>query len=145
MKPKETVIRSSVSLDKEFYNIPLFGEVKIADKNNPRGDYDIGEVITNVRNSTSQSLNVRAADDALSRAGIFSGDFLTIHLDRPLRNGDITVVQLGHKIYIRKIFFEKKRIRLETDSSDAPSPLIIDPATPGFEILGKVITVIREL
>jgi len=67
-----------------------------------------------------------------------------VHLDRPLKNGDIAVVQLGYKIYIRKIFFEKKRVRLETDSG-TPSPLIIDPATPGFEILGKVVTVIREL
>jgi len=144
MKPKETIIKSSTTLDKEFYNIPLFGEVKITDKNNPRGDYDIGEIITNSRNSASQSLNFRAADDALSRAGIFSGDFLVVHLDRPLKNGDIAVVQLGYKIYIRKIFFEKKRVRLETDSG-TPSPLIIDPATPGFEILGKVVTVIREL
>jgi len=144
VKPKETIIKASGTLDKEFYNIPLFGEVKIAEKNNPRGDYDIGEIITNSRNSASQSLNVRAADDALSRAGIFSGDFLTIHLSRTLNNGDIAVIQLGYKIYIRKIFFEKKHVRLETDS-DTPSPLIIDPATPGFEILGKVITVIREL
>ena len=144
MKPKETIIRSSTTLDKEFYNIPLFGEVKIHDKNNPRNDHDIGEIITNVRNSTSQSLNVRAADNALSRAGIFNGDFLTVHLNQPLKNGDIAVVQLGYKIYIRKIFFEKKRVRLETDSG-TPSPLIIDPATPGFQVLGKVVTVIREL
>ena len=144
MKPKETIIKSSTTLDKEFYNIPLFGEVKITDKNNPRGDYDIGEIITNSRNSASQRLNVRAADDALSRAGIFSGDFLTVLLNNPLKNGDIAVVQLGYKIYIRKIFFEKKRVRLETDSG-IPSPLIIDPATPGFQILGKVVTVIREL
>jgi repressor LexA len=144
MKPKETIITSSTSLDKEFYNIPLFGEVKIADKNKTRTDYDIGEVVTNLRNSASQSLNVRASDDALCRAGIFSGDFLTVHLNRQLKNGDIAVIQLGYKIYIRKIFFQKKHIRLETDS-DTPSPLIIDPATPGFQILGKVITVIREL
>jgi len=69
MKPRETIIRSSTTLDKEFYNIPLFGEVKIDDKNNPRSHYDIGEIITNSRNSTSQSFTVRAADDALSRAG----------------------------------------------------------------------------
>jgi SOS-response transcriptional repressor LexA len=143
MKHGEKIITSSKSLDKEFYNIPLFGEVKIEDKNIPR-NYDIGEIVTNSRNSASQSLNVRAADDALSRSGIFSGDFLTVHLNRPLKNNDIAVIQLGHKIYIRKIFFEKKRVRLETDS-DTPSPLIIDPTTPGFRILGKVITVIREL
>lgn len=144
MKPKEIIITSTTTLDKEFYNIPLFGEVRLDKKEYPRGDYDIGEIITNSRNSGPQSLNVRAADDGLSGAGIFTGDFLTVHLNDHLKDGDIAVVQLGYKIYIRKIFFEKKRVRLETDSN-TPSPLIIDPATPGFEILGKVVTVIREL
>lgn len=144
MKPKEIIINSSTTLDKEFYNIPLFGEVRPAHRKNQQGNYDIGEIITNSRNSNSQSLNVRAADDGLSGMGIYKGDFLTVHLNRRLKNGDIAVVKLGHKIYIRKIFFDKKRVRLETESH-TPSPLIIDSATPGFEILGKVVTVIREL
>ena len=138
------IISTSKTLDQEFYNIPLFGEVRVENKEHFQGDYDLGEIITNSPKSARQSLNVRAADDGLAGAGIFQNDFLTVQLDVPLTDNDIAVVKLGSKIYIRKIFFEKKRIRLETDSG-TPSPFIIDRETPGFEIIGKVTTVIREL
>ncbi len=142
--PNPNIVTSSKTLDKEFYNIPLFGEVRVEQDKHSQGNYDLGEIITNSRKNAQQSLNVRAADDGLSGAGIFKNDFLTVHLNIPLENADIAVVKLGPKIYIRKIFFDKKRIRLETDSG-TPSPFIIDRETPGFEIIGKVTTVIREL
>ncbi len=141
---RPNIISSSKTLDKEFYNIPLFGEVRIEHDGHFQGDYDLGEIITNSRKNEQESLNVRAADNGLSGAGIFKNDFLTVQLNIGLSDGDIAVVKLGPKIYIRKIFFEKKHIRLETDSG-TPSPFIIDRETPGFEIIGKVTTVIREL
>lgn len=144
MKTKETIITTASTLDKEFYNIPLFGEVKVEHNENYNGDYRLGEIITNSQKRNAKSLNLRATDDGLSGIGIYKGDFLTFALNSQLTNGDIAVIQLGYKIYVRKIFFDKKRIRLESDSK-APSPLIIDMDTPGFEVLGKVTTVIREL
>lgn len=146
-KNSREIIFSSHTLDKEFYNIPLFGEVRIDHTDDffqSNGNYDLGEIITNSRKQSRRTLNVRAADNGLTGAGIFKGDFLTVQLDRALIDGDIAVVRLGHKIYIRKIFFDKKHIRLETDESN-PTPLIIERETPGFDIVGKVVTVIREL
>lgn len=144
MKNRETIITSSKTLDREFYNIPLFGEVHIEQGKEFNGNYDLGEIVSNSRDSDTKSLNLRAADDGLSGIGIYQNDFLTFELNSPLKNGDIAVIQLGYKIYVRKIFFDKKRIRLESDSN-TPSPLIIDIDTPGFKVLGKVTTVIREL
>jgi SOS-response transcriptional repressor LexA len=143
-KKKVHLATTSKTLDQEFYNIPLFGEVRVEHDGHFQGNYDLGEIITNSRKNAQQNLNVRAADDGLSGAGIFKNDFLTVQLNIPLANADIAVVKLGSKIYIRKIFFEKKHIRLETDSG-TPSPLVIERETPGFEIIGKVTTVIREL
>ena len=144
MKDKETIITTSNTLDKEFYNIPLFGEVKIEHGKDFKGDYSLGEIITNSQKRNAKNLNLRATDDGLSGIGIYKNDFLTFELNAQLRNGDIAVIQLGYKIYVRKIYFDKKRIRLESDSN-TPSPLIIDFDTPGFEMLGKVTTVTREL
>ena len=150
MKSKENarIITSDTTLDKEFYNIPLFGEVHIDQGDDlfrtHKKNYDLGEIITNSRKNARRNINVRAADDGLVHAGIFKGDFLTVHLNIALKDGDIACIRLGHKIYIRKIYFDKKRVRLETESGN-PSPLIIDHETPGFEIVGKVVTVIREL
>lgn len=142
--PNPSIITASKTLDREFYNIPLFDEVRVEHKGHFQGDYDLGEIIGNFRKNAQQSLNVRAADDGLSGVGIYKNDFLTVQLKVPLEDGDIAVVKLGPKIYIRKIFFDNKRIRLETDSG-TPSPFIIERGTPGFEIIGKVTTVIREL
>lgn len=131
-------------LDKEFYDIPLFGEVKPDPNQSALGDYDLGEIITNTRNSFEKTMHVRAVDNGLIGVGIYANDFLTIRLDEEVNDDDIAVVKIGSKIYIRKIYFDKKLIRLETKNA-TPSPLIIDPNLPEFEIIGKVITVIREL
>lgn len=128
----------------EFYNIPLMGQVRVETNFNTSGDYSIGELVNNIRNSDARTISLKAMDDGLSGAGILYGDFLTVTLDTTLRNNDITAVRLGPRIYIRKIFFERNLIRLETAGAKS-SPLIVETGTPGFEIIGKVTSVIREL
>ncbi|HHJ53116.1 MAG TPA: hypothetical protein ENJ89_07965 [Caldithrix abyssi] len=130
-------------LSPEFYSIPLIGEVHLEDEWGP-GDYSLGELIQNFRRKETRYLTLRAADDGLIDDGILPGDFLTVDFQTLPASGEIGAVQLGERIYVRKIFFQKKLVRLETSSAN-PSPLIIDPELPGFQILGKVITVIREL
>jgi len=107
------------------------------------GDYSLGELIRNFRVSQTRYITVRTADNALSADGIFEGDYLTIDLKQKVVGGDICAVKLGDKVYIRKAFFKGGFIRLET--ADSAEPLIFDPQTPGFELLGKVVSVIREL
>ncbi|MEJ2543119.1 MAG: S24 family peptidase [Calditrichaceae bacterium] len=128
----------------EFYNIPLMGQVRVETDFNTRGDYSIGELVNNIRNSDAQTISLKAMDDGLSAAGILYGDFLTVTLDATLHNNDIAAVRLGPRIYIRKIFFERNLIRLDTAGTKS-SPLIVENGTPGFEIIGKVTSVIREL
>ena len=128
----------------EFYNIPLMGQVRVETNFNTSGDYSIGELVNNIRNSDARTISLKAMDDGLSGAGILYGDFLTVTLDTTLRNNDIAAVRLGPRIYIRKIFFERNLIRLETAGAKS-SPLIVETGTPGFEIIGKVTSVIREL
>lgn len=128
----------------EFYNIPLIGQVHVENEWGSGGDYSLGELIRNYKKNDNRYLTLRAADDGLSAVGILQGDFLTIDMNSKPRNGDISAVRLGEKIFIRKTHFESGLIRLETtDPYDAP--LIVDTKTPGFELLGKVHTVIREL
>ncbi len=136
---KETTAETS-----EFYNIPLMGEVHIENEFGSGGNYSIGELIKNYRKKDMHSITLRTMDNGLAGDGIFYGDFLTVDLNSKPKNGAIAAVKLGHKIYIRKTFFERNFIRLET-TDPTSSPLIVDPKTPGFEIIGKVHTVIREL
>ncbi len=128
----------------EFYNIPLVGEVHLENEFGSGGNYSLGELIKNFRKKDLRSITLRAMDNGLAGDGIFYGDFLTVDLASKTANGNIAAVKLGHKIYIRKTFFEHNFIRLET-TDPGSSPLIVDPKTPGFEIIGRVHTVIREL
>lgn len=128
----------------EFYNIPLLGEVHLDNDSGSGGDYSLGELIKNFRKTDTQSITLRALDNGLAGDGIFFGDFLTVDLNSKPKNGAIAAVKLGPKLVIRKTYFERGLIRLEATDPDS-SPIIVDPKTPGFEILGKVRTVIREL
>lgn len=128
----------------EFYSIPLVGEVHLEDPFGTGGNYSLGELIKNFRNKDVHSVTLRAMDNGLAGEGIFYGDFLTVDLNSKPKNGAIAAVKLGHKIYIRKTYFERRFIRLET-ADPTSSPLIVDPKTPGFELIGRVHTVIREL
>ena len=145
-KPNEPILLNGQTppQDKEFYNIPLLGEVHLENNLGSGGDYSLGELIKNFRKKDTQSVTLRALDNGLSDDGIFYGDFLTVDLNSKPRNGDISAVKLGNKIIIRRTLFSGRFVRLEAADSSS-SPIIVDPKTPGFEILGKVHTVIREL
>lgn len=142
-RPQSSSSHSPVNPE-EFYNIPLMGEVHLENDFGTGGDYSLGELIKNFRKHDTQSVTLRALDNGLSGDGIYYGDFLTVDLSSKPKNGTISAVKLGPKLVIRKIYFERNLIRLEATDSNS-SPIIVDPKTPGFEILGKVHTVIREL
>lgn len=129
---------------KDFYNIPLMGEVHFEDELGSGGDYSLGELIYNYRQTAAQTATLRALDNGLTEAGILYGDYLTVDLGRKPRNGEIGAVKLGERIYIRKLFYDRQYVRLET-ADGGSTPLIVDAKTPGFEVLGKISTVIREL
>jgi SOS-response transcriptional repressor LexA len=128
----------------EFYTIPLLGEVRLVFSDESQRQRSIGEIINNYRRNESRTITMRALDDGLSKAGILTGDFLTIDLHETPHDGDIVVVKIGYRIYVRKFYRERNLIRLES-ASVTPSPLIVDPRIPGFELIGKVVTIIREL
>ncbi len=128
----------------EFYDIPLIGEVKAEDPYGSEGNYSLGELISNFKNRKTHSITLRAVDNGLVLDGIYPGDYLTIIHNQDIKNGDISAIILGSRIYIRKLYREKKRFRLETTNPAVPH-LVIEEKTPGFEIIGKISTVIREL
>jgi SOS-response transcriptional repressor LexA len=151
MAAQESDKYTSPDLSSEFYDIPLLGEVRLVFSDSSRKPMSIGEragletcLINNFRQTNSRTITMRAMDNGLAGAGILEGDYLTTDLHTTARDGDIVAVKIGYHIYIRKIFHERNLIRLET-STVTPSPLIVDPKIPGFEIIGKIIAIIREL
>ena len=129
---------------REFYDIPLLGEVKIEHNSSMMGDYSIGDIINNFRLNNTQTFSIQVMDKGMEASGIYRGDYLTVLLHDKINNGEIAVVRLSDKIYVRRLFYVNGFIRLET-SSESRNPLIVDPSTPGFEIIGKVLSLIRAI
>jgi repressor LexA len=126
----------------EFYNIPLLGEVcEEGSENIITGS---GERIRNFPENDPGSIALRALDDGLRSDGVLKGDLLTIALKDKWRDGDIVAVRLGSRIYIRRLFRDRRHIRLESTEPSAAT-LVVETDTPGFEIIGKVAAVFREL
>ena len=121
----------------DFFNVPVLGMVRAGYPDSAAGDYDLGDLVANFRKDHNHSITLEVLDNAMENAGILKGDFLTVDLSLRPHDGDIAVIKLGERFFIRKFYRQDKQIRLET-ASVPPSTLIIETKTPGFEVIGKV-------
>jgi SOS-response transcriptional repressor LexA len=128
----------------DFLDIPLLGQVRPNDPAHTSGDYDLSDLIHNFANIQNRIITVEVLDDAMIDTGIHKGDYLTIDLDSHPDDGDLAVVKLGERIFVRKFSQADNRIRLETADS-YPSLLIVESDTPNFAVLGKVQSLTRHL
>jgi SOS-response transcriptional repressor LexA len=128
----------------DFLDIPLIGRVHPSRSANPGENYELSDLIHNSHNIQHRVITLEVLDNAMSYAGIFKGDFLTVDLDATPDNNDLAVIKLGERIFVRRFFKQDTRIRLET-ASDYPSTLVIEHDTPNFAILGKVQSLTRHL
>jgi len=142
--PKPTIFERTQPLNKEFFDVPLLGIVVPDDPDFTSGKYELNELVNNYQNKNVNTFNFSILDNAMKHCGILKGDLLTIDFNIPLKDDDIAVVKIGEKILVRKYFHQNNLIRLET-ADDYPSHLVVEPNTPGFKILGKVVSVTREL
>jgi SOS-response transcriptional repressor LexA len=142
-KLKSNPFERTQPLDHDFFNIPVLGMVRAGYPDSLTGDYDLGDLVTNHRKSHNDSVTLQVLDNAMEKAGILKGDFITVNLDAQPTDGDIAVVKLGERFFIRNFFRQDRRIRLETATVKS-STLIIENNTPGFEIIGKVQSISRQ-
>ncbi len=142
-KPKINPFERTQPLDSDFFNVPVLGMVRAGYPDSTSGDYDLGDLVTNHRKNHNNSVTLQVLDNAMEKSGILKGDFLTVDLSSRPHDGDIAVVKLGERFFIRKFFRQDQRIRLET-ATPSPSTLIIETNTPGFEVIGKVQSISRQ-
>jgi len=134
----------SQAVNREFLDIPLLGQVRPGDPLAASGDYNLDALVANFQHTDRHSVTLQVLDNAMQGSGMIKGDYLTVDLREKARNGDIAVVKLGERYFVRRFFRQNHRIRLET--SDAyPSSLVIEENTPGFLLIGKVRSIFRKL
>ncbi len=104
----------------------------------------VENMVMNLSFDSVNRFSMAVPDNRMSDAGLRKGDHVIVEKRRSYLEGDVLVVQLGERIFIRRYFRSANRIRLECNTPDRQS-MILDKNTPGFAILGNVIQVIREL
>jgi SOS-response transcriptional repressor LexA len=142
-KIEPNLFERSQPITRDFFNIPLLGMVRSSLPSHPSGDYNLSELVSNFKSIDQNSITLEVLDDAMYKAGIFKGDYLTIDLRSKPYNGDIIVVKLGERFFIRRFYLQNNLIRLET-ADDYLSSLVIEDNTPGFQIIGKVSSLSRQ-
>ena len=77
--------------------------------------------------------------ESMIEAGILDGDFVIVRRQSHAENGDIVVAMIDDEATVKRIFYEKTRVRLQPEN-DQYSPMYFN----NVSILGKVIGSLRR-
>lgn len=87
---------------------------------------------------------LRVKGDSMVGAGIFDGDLVFARQQSDLKRGDIVVAVIGDEATVKYYYPDDGNIRLEP-ANRYFGPIVVDRATPGFYIAGKVVGVFRKV
>ena len=76
----------------------------------------------------------------MADAGIFNGDFIVVHAQDQVQNGEIVVALVGDEATTKRFYNEGRTVRLQPENA-ALQPICADYV----QILGCVVGVFREL
>ncbi|RJP79368.1 MAG: transcriptional repressor LexA [Candidatus Zixiibacteriota bacterium] len=94
--------------------------------------------------SGESTFALRIKGDSMVGAGIFDGDLVFARPQGDYRRGDIVVAVIGDEATVKYYHPENGNIRLEP-ANRFFGPLVVDRATPGFYLAGKVVGVFRKV
>lgn len=78
--------------------------------------------------------------ESMIKAGILDGDFVIVRRQSHAENGDIVVAMIDDEATVKRIFYEKTRVRLQPENS-AMQPIYAREVT----VLGRVIALFRQM
>lgn len=82
---------------------------------------------------------LRVQGESMIEAGIFDGDIIILRRQETAENGDIVVAMIEDEATVKRIYFEKDRVRLQPENS-AMEPIY----APEVQVLGKLIALFRS-
>jgi repressor LexA len=94
--------------------------------------------------SGDNTFALRVKGDSMVGAGIFDGDLVFARPQGDFRRGDIVVAVIGDEATVKYYQPENGNIRLEP-ANRFFGPIVVDRATPGFYLAGKVVGVFRKV
>lgn len=78
--------------------------------------------------------------ESMIEAGILDGDYVVVRQQNSAENGDIVVAMIDDEATVKRIYYEKTRVRLQPENS-AMEPIYAREV----EVLGKVVALFRRV
>ncbi|MDL2206806.1 transcriptional repressor LexA [Eubacteriales bacterium OttesenSCG-928-N13] len=82
---------------------------------------------------------LRVEGESMINAGILDGDFVVVRQQEDAENGEIVVAMIEDEATVKRIYKEKKHIRLQPENSSM-DPIFAD----NVDVLGKVVALVRR-
>lgn len=82
---------------------------------------------------------LRVQGDSMIEAGILDGDIIIVRRQEIAENGDIVVAMIGDEATVKRIFYEKGRVRLQPENASM-QPIYADHV----QVLGKLAALFRQ-
>ncbi len=139
------ILTQTNNINKNSVAIPIIGKVTagmpILAQENFEGTLTVDRnIIKNLNNIFA----LKVKGDSMINAGILNGDLIVVHQQSSVDQGEITVVLIEDEATVKRFYREDNRIKLKAEN-ESVKPIYIDPKEKSFQILGKVISVIRKV
>jgi repressor LexA len=85
---------------------------------------------------------LRVRGDSMADAGIFNGDFIVVHSQDQVQNGEIVVALVGDEATTKRFYNEGRTVRLQPEN-ELYEPIIVN--ADEVELVGRVVGVLRQL
>jgi repressor LexA len=85
---------------------------------------------------------LRVRGDSMIDAGIFNGDFIVVHAQDQVQNGEIVVALVGDEATTKRFYNEGRTVRLQPENENH-EPIIVN--ADEVELVGRVVGVLRQL
>jgi repressor LexA len=85
---------------------------------------------------------LRVRGDSMVDAGIFNDDFIVVHQQDEVQNGEIVVALVGEEATTKRFYREGRKVRLQPESENH-EPIIVN--ADEVELVGRVVGVLRQL
>jgi hypothetical protein len=104
----------------------------------------LGDIVINIPLENSGHFTLLVKDNSMEGAGIRNGDYIVVEKNEKYSAGGILVIKLKGEIMIRRYFHAVRLVLLECDPH-VKRTLIFEENMPDFEILGRVVQVVRTI
>ena len=82
---------------------------------------------------------LRVQGESMIEAGILNGDIIVVREQNNAENGEIVVAMIEDEATVKRIFYEKKRVRLQPENRFM-EPIYAD----SVQVVGKVVALYRQ-